>query len=414
MADSQKDVPESDEGNNENTANITVLPNHIQVPDLIVTKVWTEPTSPVEGQAYVVKATVFNQGTTPANPGGLDQYINMRFYLGETDLGGESDRCTSIGVKQEFTFTSNSKTAPTAGPYTVKAVADSQKDVPESDEGNNENTANITVLPNTGYPDQPPIIDFNLDGLPDLIFQDANGLIAYWSMEGCQRRSTGRFEPMQVDPQRALCAAGDFTQDGAADLIFQHKDPKAVEWEVHLWHMDGPARKGFPITFGRDPAFGWRVASAGDFDRDGDPDLLFQHTKGNMVCWIMQNGDWQSDVLINPLNPGDPGWQVVGSGDFNRDGNRDLVFQYSDGQLAVWIMNGLSLQKVEFPPRPDDASWRVGAVTDLDKDGDPDLVFQFRGTGGLAAWLMDGTGYAEPCRLPPIEPAGTWKLVGPK
>ena len=143
VADSQGDVAESNEGNNEKTAPITVQP--VPKPDLIVESVWTEPASPIEGQNYKIKATVRNQGNADANPTGLDQWINAHFYIGSTDAGGEQEWCTSIAVGGTYTFSSASRTAPVHGNYTIKAVADSQADVAESDESNNEKTANITV-----------------------------------------------------------------------------------------------------------------------------------------------------------------------------------------------------------------------------------------------------------------------------
>lgn len=252
--------------------------------------------------------------------------------------------------------------------------------------------------------------DFNRDDLPDLLFQDSSGYVAYWSMQGCKLSSAGLFKPSQ-GAGLSLVTGGNLTEEGGPDLVFQQSD-----WKAQIWRMEGLSRLDPAVTIPRAAALNWHLVSAGDFDRDGDPDLLFQHSKGNMVCWIMENGDWQSDILVDPLNPGDPGWRVVGSGDFNRDTQPDLVFQHTDATLAVWMMNGLRMTSAQFlqPAHPDNANWRVGAVTDLDKDGDADLVFQFRGTGELATWLMDGTRLQQACWLNPPKPGGTWKLVGPK
>jgi hypothetical protein len=42
------------------------------------------------------------------------------------------------------------------------------------------------------------------------------------------------------------------------------------------------------------------------------------------------------------FNPG-PSWQIKGSGDFNGDGKSDILWQYTDGTPAIWLMNGLNL-----------------------------------------------------------------------
>ena len=42
------------------------------------------------------------------------------------------------------------------------------------------------------------------------------------------------------------------------------------------------------------------------------------------------------------MNPG-PGWQIKGTGNFFGDGNTDLVFQNTDGSVALWDMSGTNI-----------------------------------------------------------------------
>ena len=53
-------------------------------------------------------------------------------------------------------------------------------------------------------------------------------------------------------------------------------------------------------------------------------------------------------------NPG-PGWQVAGTGDFDGDGNADILWQNADGTPAIWLMNGT--------PDPPDASVPLSSAT---------------------------------------------------
>ena len=38
-------------------------------------------------------------------------------------------------------------------------------------------------------------------------------------------------------------------------------------------------------------------------------------------------------------NPG-PSWKAIGTGDFNDDGHSDILWQNTNGQAAIWEMNG--------------------------------------------------------------------------
>jgi hypothetical protein len=51
--------------------------------------------------------------------------------------------------------------------------------------------------------------------------------------------------------------------------------------------MDGVARKGATVSLGTYPTF-WLIAGAGDYDGDGQPDILWQNThNGTRLAWLM-------------------------------------------------------------------------------------------------------------------------------
>ena len=41
-------------------------------------------------------------------------------------------------------------------------------------------------------------------------------------------------------------------------------------------------------------------------------------------------------------NPG-PSWKAIGTGDFNDDGHSDILWQNTNGQVAIWEMNGTNV-----------------------------------------------------------------------
>ena len=52
----------------------------------------------------------------------------------------------------------------------------------------------------------------------------------------------------------------------------------------------------------------------------------------------------QPDRRRQPVgpNPG-PSWKAIGTGDFNDDGHSDILWQNTNGQAAIWEMNGTNL-----------------------------------------------------------------------
>ena len=135
-------------------------------------------------------------------------------------------------------------------------------------------------------------------------------------------------------------------------------------------------------------------------------DLLWQHSDGRLAVWTMQG---TTSLSGDPLGPGplrDPLWRISAVADFNGDTLRDLVFQHQgDGRLAVWLMNGRAqVSGLELSPsQVPDLNWKVRGAGDFNGDFKPDLIWQNEETGQVSAWLMDGT----------TRPDGNGRLLSP-
>jgi hypothetical protein len=42
-------------------------------------------------------------------------------------------------------------------------------------------------------------------------------------------------------------------------------------------------------------------------------------------------------------------WQIKGVGDFNGDGNADILWQHTSGAVALWLMNGITISSLGVP-----------------------------------------------------------------
>lgn len=190
----------------------------------------------------------------------------------------------------------------------------------------------------------------------------------------------------------SVAAAGDVNKDGTPDLLvgafgqdgsgkaflFSGKDGKL------LHSLQAPQRQ---IGGG----FGWAVASLGDLNADGSPDLIVgafaQDGEGKAYVFDGQNGK-----LLHTLTPPQTsggsafGWAIAGTGDLNKDGVPDILIgapYLMVNKIAVqgraYVFNGKDgkLLYTLDDPQPvagEVFGWRVEAGGDLNKDGVPDLL----------------------------------------
>ena len=191
--------------------------------------------------------------------------------------------------------------------------------------------------------------DFYNDTSSDLLFQNSStGQLAYWGVsQGSNgpKLNSAQTATLPNDPGSSwhAIAAGDFTGDGLSGIAFQNTDGA-----IAVWEMDGSSI----ITHGSavlgNPGTSWQLRATGDFYGDGVSDLVLQNTNEALAIWGISQGASgptlnMAQTIALPENPG-PSWQLEGTGDVNGDGKSDLIFQNTaNGEVAVWEMNGASI-----------------------------------------------------------------------
>ncbi|MBD1541401.1 hypothetical protein G9E11_03850 [Arthrobacter sp. IA7] len=144
------------------------------------------------------------------------------------------------------------------------------------------------------------------------------------------------------------------------------------------------------VTIDADPALHTKIQfSAGDFNGDGQADVMSREADGSLLLLPGLGGN----KIGTPARIGS-GWDafnlVLGNGDFNGDGKTDLVARTSDGALWLYPGNGMG----GFLARQQIGSgWagfkRIIAPGDFDGDQRRDLL-AMRSDGTL--WLYPGNG----------------------
>ncbi|GIW70976.1 MAG: hypothetical protein KatS3mg102_0518 [Planctomycetota bacterium] len=270
------------------------------------------------------------------------------------------------------------------------------------------------------------VLDANTDGRPDIaatfrltdVAGDTHAHVALFA------QSTGvgvAFEPMVADLGTELeeglgLAAGDFDRNGRPDLaaVFTGlclgaSEPSANPGNTRVLRNLAPLR---PLLFGTSllsfdlsPApTDFRDVVAGDFRRDGGPDLVVLHGGDEVITLDFDKGRAVTgDVETSPVNDFDGtfGGELaeLQRGDFDRDGKLDLVYDDTedpDGVTSLFATGPLG--GVFQPPGVQVSQFSLDAFVPLLSDFA--VVGDFRPGDGLDLVVSDRTGgAASPARL---------------
>src|SRR5260370_1024888 len=141
------------------------------------------------------------------------------------------------------------------------------------------------------------------------------------------------------------------------------------------------------------PDASWSVAGIGDFNGDGNADILWRNANGSLTEWSSEGPQvgtaQRSRRTANPLQQ-NASWAVAGMGDFNGDGEADILWRNSNGALTDWAVNGAQITSAQHPTlngnavQPD-ASWTVAGIGDFSGDGNADILWR-NANGSLTEW----------------------------
>jgi len=126
-------------------------------------------------------------------------------------------------------------------------------------------------------------------------------------------------------------------------------------------------------------------ANIGDFDADGNSDILFKQNNGAYNIWFIDSTGKKGSAFIM----GDRGWSVKGVGDFDGDGNSDILFKQNNGAYTIWFIDSTGKKGSAFIMG--DRGWSVEQNGDYDGDGKTDILFK-QNNGAYTIWFIDSTG----------------------
>jgi hypothetical protein len=232
--------------------------------------------------------------------------------------------------------------------------------------------------------------DFNGDGRDDVLWRNGNGALTNWLGQ-----SNGGFVSNDLNALSNLptswqvAGTGDFNSDGRDDIIWRRTDGAFTEWlgqaNGGFISNDANAWTVLPTS--------WRVDGTGDFNGDGNDDILWRRSDGAFTEWLGQdNGGFVSNDA-NAFRNLPNSWQVVGTGDFNGDNRDDIAWRRDDGALTVWLgqSNGGFTTNDANAWAAVPTSWQIAATGDYNGDGRDDIAWR-NSNGTFTNWLGQANG----------------------
>jgi hypothetical protein len=140
----------------------------------------------------------------------------------------------------------------------------------------------------------------------------------------------------------------------------------------------------------------WEIAGTGDFNSDGNTDILWRNYgagpfSGWNVIWYM-NGTGGIDGYGYLSGITDLTWKIVGTGDFDGDEDTDILWRnYGAGPFSgwnvIWYMNNAGgITGYGYLPGITDLDWKIVGTGDFDLDRDTDILWRNTGTGAFSGW----------------------------
>ncbi|HKS72137.1 MAG TPA: VCBS repeat-containing protein [Terriglobales bacterium] len=263
----------------------------------------------------------------------------------------------------------------------------------------------------TSYPAGIAVADFNHDGRLDIAVAGINNSsTGQGSIEVLPGNGDGTFGTPFIYASTELygtvdLAAGDFDNDGNLDLLAVGFFSPGNSVSLFLGNGDGT----FRLATSTNTSLALYSVAVGDFDEDGNLDAVVSTYNAKSIGVIFGNGDGTLSGPLRYPNGGRNPWKVR-IADFNRDGHLDISIVNSGSYLLVPTVSihlgngdGTFTPAGNFTTKGSEAFSQ--AIGDFNEDGIPDIAVADTNSQdvGIAIGRGDGT-FAHPVLYPVAYP----------
>ncbi len=263
--------------------------------------------------------------------------------------------------------------------------------------------------------------------------QPGNASSIFWQLNGPNLAGDAITTPAGYEYVGSADFDGVSDGTGKSQDILWKKNLGNGSYELNVWFMnsDNSLRESKPVVLNASDVSAFAIPDAykiqrvEDFDGDGKADILFRQTAANSVVLWTMDGPTINLVKSQNYTRFSPAYEIFGTGDFDNNGIRDILFRPSTGEggLVIWLLD-TNLKLIEAPAgqvpgaaqsgfvklAPNlggiipqlGSDWVALGVADFNKtiggsltaagaDDKDDLLFVNQISGQLVSWLMNGS-----------------------
>jgi hypothetical protein len=132
---------------------------------------------------------------------------------------------------------------------------------------------------------------------------------------------------------------------------------------------------------------GYFLTDTHDFNGGGKSDIAWRNTDGDVAIWLMNGTQIVSAPDIGNVPTS---WTIVGQRQLNNSGFADLIWRNTDGDVAIWLMNGAQiLSAPDLGNVP--TSWTIVGTSAYKASKGYAELFWRNTDGDVAIWEINGT-----------------------
>lgn len=225
--------------------------------------------------------------------------------------------------------------------------------------------AELTPLPEgafTGPPSSRAVgsADFDRDGIEELVIHQPSTNQVH--LYGLTPGGLARVATLTGSATATLAAVEDFTGDRKIDLLWHNRTLGTLELRSVLGNsLLSLSLSSATIVLLGSYSTGAVVAETGDYDGDGETDLLWRYADGRLIVTYLVDGRVRNSTTL-PAAAGDANQSVVGSVDVNGIAGDEIALQDQTTNAISILVPTYTEEALRIAVLTPGSRWKVGDV----------------------------------------------------